>query len=86
MRIVREKPTSAIVNIAESACAASISVIRAFNDQRADDVTSPRRGRLKARCTDSESRTLAIKKFSCSPASRLIVARQNRFFERIASG
>jgi hypothetical protein len=26
-----------------------------------------------------------MKKFSCSPALRLIAARQNRFFERIAT-
>jgi hypothetical protein len=38
----------------------------------------------KARRTDSESRFLAMKKFSCLPASRLIVARQNRIFARIA--
>jgi hypothetical protein len=33
---------------------------------------------------DSESRSLAIKKFSCSLAWRLIKARQTRFFSRIA--
>jgi hypothetical protein len=39
----------------------------------------------KVRRTDSESRFLAMKKFSCLPASRLIRARQNRIFARIAT-
>ena len=39
----------------------------------------------KARRTDSESQLLAMKKFSRAPASRLIGARQNRFFARIAA-
>ena len=38
----------------------------------------------KAPRTDSESQLLAMKKFSRSAASRLIGARQNRFFARIA--
>jgi hypothetical protein len=41
--------------------------------------------RPKARRADSESQFLAMKKFSSSPASRLIGARQNRFFARIAA-
>jgi hypothetical protein len=40
--------------------------------------------RFKARFADSESQILAMKKFSCSPASGLIAARQNQFFARIA--
>src|SRR3979490_3518895 len=85
MRAGQEIPTPTIVNIARSARAAGLSVIRAFNDRRAIDVTAPRRCRLKARCADSESWFLAIKKFSCRPAWRLIAARQNRFFARIAA-
>jgi hypothetical protein len=41
--------------------------------------------RPKARRADSESQFLAMKKFSRSPASRLIGARQNGFFARIAA-
>jgi len=85
MRVEQENPTPSIVNIAKSARAAGVSVIRAFNDRRAIDVTATHRSRLKARCADSESRFLAIKKFSRRPASRLIAARQNRFFARIAT-
>jgi hypothetical protein len=39
---------------------------------------------LNAHCADSESQILAIKLFSWSQALRLIGARQNRFFGRIA--
>jgi hypothetical protein len=85
MRIMREKPIPSIVNIARSACGAGVFVIHAFDDRRANDVIANRRRRPKARCADSESRFLAIKIFSCSPASRLILARQNRFFARVAA-
>jgi hypothetical protein len=56
-----------------------------MNDRRAVDVIATDRGRLKARFADSESRFLAIKKFSCEPAWRRLGARQNRFFGRIAA-
>ena len=79
MRKVCEKPQAAIVNIARNPDAAGIFAIRAFDDRRAIDVVSRGRGRLKARCADSESGFLAIKKFSRLPALRLIAARQNRF-------
>ena len=85
MRIVRAKPTPAIVNIAGSACAAGVFVLRTFCERGSVDVVATHRWPPKARCADSESRFLAIKKFSCSPASRLIAARQNRFFARIAA-
>jgi hypothetical protein len=78
------KPAPAIVRVSSNACAAGIFVINAFNDLHTDDVIATDRSRLKARRVDSESQILAIKKFSCSPALRLIAARQNRFFERIA--
>jgi hypothetical protein len=84
MLSAREKPMIALVNIARSACATGVFANCAFNDQRLRDVIAPRRDRRKTGCTDSESRFLAIKKFSRSPASRLIAARQNRFFARIA--
>ena len=41
--------------------------------------------RLNGRCADSESQFLAIKKFSWFLRWRLIAARQNQFFERIAA-
>jgi hypothetical protein len=86
MPVVCENALPSIVNIARNADAAGVSAIRAFNDRRAIGLTATHRGRLKARCTDSESRFLAMKKFSWLPASRLIAARQNRFFARIACG
>jgi hypothetical protein len=84
MRVVRENTRSAIVNIAGSDCAAGIFVIRAFEDRQVIDVIATHRCQPKVHCADSESRFLAMKKFSCWLASRLIVARQNRFFARIA--
>ena len=85
MRAVRENAMQTNVSIAGSACAAGVFVINTFDDRRAFDVAATHRCRLKAYCADSESRFLAIKKFSCPPASRLIVARQNQFFARIAA-
>src|SRR6266481_1999590 len=85
MRDERENPATPTVNIARSACAAGASVIDSLNDRRAVDVIATDRDRLKARCADSESRFLAIKKFSWSTASCRIAARQNRLFARIAA-
>ena len=85
MRAVRENAMQTNVNIAGSACAAGVFVISTFDDRRAFDVVATHRCRLKAHCADSESRFLAIKKFSCPRASRLIIARQNRIFARIAA-
>jgi hypothetical protein len=85
VRAVRENATSAIVDIAESDCAAGVFVIPTSDDRYAIDVVSTDRCRLKACCADSESRFLAMKKFSRRPALRLIGARQNRFFEGIAA-
>ena len=85
MRAVRENAMQTNVNIAGSACAAGVFVISTFDDRRAFDVVATHRCRLKAHCADSESRFLAIKKFSCPRASCLIAARQNRFFARIAA-
>jgi len=85
MRDGRENPTSPTVNIARSDCATGILVIDSLKDRRAVDVIATDRGRLQARCADSESRFLAIKKFSWSTALRRGVARQNRLFARIAA-
>jgi hypothetical protein len=85
MRKVQERPASPFVNIAGSDCAAAVSAIRAFDDRRAIDLIATHRCRPKARCVDSESQILAIKKFSQLARRRLIAARQNRIFGRIAA-
>jgi hypothetical protein len=85
MRAAPENPTLAIVNIARSACAAGVFEVRALRDRGSRDVVATHWWRPKPRCADSESRFLAIKKFSSSAASRLIAARQKRFFARIAA-
>jgi hypothetical protein len=84
MRIVRENSTSAIVKIAGNACAADVFVVRTLNERRIAHLDATHRYKLKALGADSESRILAMKKFSCAEPSRLIGARQNRFFARIA--
>jgi hypothetical protein len=86
MRIVRENPTPANVKIAENACAADISWIRMLRAQHLACIVATHRAQPKALCADSESRILAMKKFSCAETSRLIGARQNRIFARIAQG
>jgi hypothetical protein len=85
MRKVREKPIAANVNIERNHCTAGVFVTHASHARREIDIVATHRFRLRPGCADSESRFLAINKFSRSPASRLIAARQNRFFERIAS-
>jgi hypothetical protein len=85
MPIACENLAQAIVWIAESDCAAGIFVIQTPADRQPINAATADRYQLKACCADSESRFLAIKKFSCPPASRLIVARQNRFFAGIAA-
>jgi hypothetical protein len=82
---VGENATPRIVNPARNACAAGIFVIHARHGKRIIDIIATHHRQMKARCADSESRVLATKKFSRSPASRRIVARQNRFFARIAA-
>src|SRR5258708_12407175 len=58
----------AIVDVAGNACAAVVFANHAFDDHRTIDVVAISRWRRKARCADSDSRFLAIKNFSCSPA------------------
>jgi hypothetical protein len=76
---------SAIVNVARNTCAAVVSLIHTSHVQPTIDVVATRRYRQKASLADSESRFLAIKKFSCTTAWRLIAARQTRFFAGIAA-
>jgi hypothetical protein len=71
---------------ARNACAAGVFVVIASRHQDAIDAIAPLHGPPKARCVDSESRFLAIKKFLRSAPLRLIDARQSRFFARIARG
>jgi hypothetical protein len=85
MRIVREIATPAIFNIAKSACAAGLFVISTLNYRDAIDGIVTDRHQLKANCADSESRFLAIKKFSWLRASGRILDRQNGFLTRIAA-
>jgi hypothetical protein len=85
MQKVPQRPTSAFVNIEGNACAADVSLIRDNNDRCVFDVTATQGCREKAAGMDSESQFLAIKKFSWSQRWRLIGARQNRIFGRIAT-
>jgi len=85
MRVVREKATHAFVNIEGKPCAAGISATLACCDVSEIASLATHSWRPKVRCADSESQFLAIKKFSCTTAQRLIHARQNRLFARIAA-
>jgi hypothetical protein len=85
MRVVRENTMSAIVNVARNTCAAVISLILTSYAHSTIDVVATHRCRQKALRADSESRLLAIKKFSCTTPWRLIAARQTRFFAGIAA-
>jgi hypothetical protein len=84
MRIVRENLDSANVKIAENACAADVFFILLQCAQHLAHAVATHQTPPKALCTDSESRILAMKKFSVKDASRRIGARQNRIFARIA--
>jgi hypothetical protein len=84
MQVARKIAAPAIVNMTGNTSATVVSTTHALNDHHTIDVIATQQRRPKARCADSESRILAMKKFSCSAASRLIAARQNRFFARIA--
>ena len=86
MRDMRARSTSMIVEIAGNACAAVASVIRISHHQtRGVRIATPRHGRER-RCVDSESRILAMKKFSClTPISPLAAGRTVAFL-RIAVG
>jgi hypothetical protein len=81
-----EKPMLGIADVTRNACAAGIFVVIASRRQEAIVSIAPLHGPPKARRVDSESRFLAIKKFLRSVPLRLIDARQNRFFARIARG
>ena len=85
MRIVREIAASAIVTIAGNPCAAGVSCTRIIDASHSHHASASRRDRSEARCADSESQFLAIKKFSGFPHRGRIGPRQNRFFERIAN-
>ena len=85
MRIVRDNAMSSIVNLTRNACAAVVSMIHASLARCAITVVATDRSRQKTVAADSESRFLAIKKFSCTTAWRRIAARQTRFFAGIVT-
>jgi hypothetical protein len=64
MREVREKSASPFVKIAGNACAAGTFIIRTTDEWHAHHATATHRNSLWAHRADSESRILAIKKFS----------------------
>src|SRR5258707_10289808 len=84
MQKVQQRPASTFVNIEGNACAADVFAIHAHDDRCAVGVIATHRDGSKAASADSESQNLAIKKFSWSQRWRLIGARQNHFFGRIA--
>jgi hypothetical protein len=81
-----QPPTFPFVNVAANTIAADVSCIRDLYDRCAVDVVATRQRRQKDLLADSESQILAIKKFSWKPRRRLIEARQDGIFERIATG
>jgi hypothetical protein len=79
-RDARGNAKSTTVDIERNTYAAVVFDVDVLDDGDIARVDATHRRRSKTHCADSESRFLAIKKFSCEPASRLIGARQNRFF------
>jgi hypothetical protein len=79
-------PTLPFVNVAANTITADVSCIRDLDHRCAIDVIARRRQHQKDLRADSESQILAIKKFSWKQPRRLIEARQDRIFERIATG
>jgi hypothetical protein len=75
---------SANVKITGNACAADVFFIRLQRAQHFAHAVATRRAPPKALGADSESRFLAMKKFSSGATARRIGARQNRIFARIA--
>jgi len=86
MQKVSLRPTSAFVNIEGNACTTDVFAIHPHDDRCAIDVIATHPDGSKPVRADSESQNLAMKIFSWSQRYRLIGARQNRFFGRIASG
>jgi len=72
MRTSFENPSATVINFARCACIAALSVDEQFIDRYLDEVVAARVSLVRAACADSESRGLAIKKFLCSAALRLI--------------
>jgi hypothetical protein len=67
MRKVREKSASTFVKVEGNACAAGISLIRTIDELNVRHATATHHDASTVRCADSESRFLAMKKFSCRP-------------------
>jgi hypothetical protein len=83
MREMREITASTNVKIAANPFIQGICAVRIIDAGRSHHHRASRGACLEARRADSESRFLAMKKFSGFPRHRLIGTRQNRFFERI---
>jgi hypothetical protein len=82
---VQQGPTSSFVNIAGNARTAAISAIHIISDGHAINVIATDRRHPKVARADSESQTLAIKKF-CAWGGRVSPAlAKNRIFGRIAA-
>jgi hypothetical protein len=67
MRKVREKSASTFVKLEGNACAAGISSIHTIDELVARHATATHHNASAARCADSESWFLAMKKFSRRP-------------------
>jgi hypothetical protein len=77
---VQQGPASSFVNIAGNARTAAISAIHIISGRHVINVIATHRRHPKAARADSESQTLAIKKFSRLGGPRLIGARQKPNF------
>jgi hypothetical protein len=84
MRKVTENSMSSIVNVAGNDCGAIVFSIRAASARHCGHLIATRPREAKARRADSESRFLAMKKFSYARPARRIAARESRIFARIA--
>jgi hypothetical protein len=83
MREMREITASTNVKIAANPFIQGICASCIMDSGRSHRQRASRGASFGARCADSESRFLAIKKFSGVARHRLIGTRQNRIFQRI---
>ena len=84
IQITRENSTSTFVKVAGSDCAAAIFFIRYTSNLQRMFVAPSRSGKRKSPCADSESRFLAIKKFSGKPWTLAVRRSRADIFLRIA--
>jgi hypothetical protein len=84
-RRARENPASSVVKRTENPFGESVFDTLDITARHACRGLATHRVARKPRCADSESRFLAIKKFSCFAPRLRIGSRQKQFFERIAN-